>query len=68
MNKRVFTPFIHVSHEKIEILGEPQNLEALADILKLKAKLGKNISATLKDDMNKPIEIISSDEILDEQE
>lgn len=53
-------PYITELPDKVLILGEPENLEALGHALILKAKLGKNLSCTITDGVNKPIEILSS--------
>lgn len=53
-------PYITELTDKVLILGEPENLEALGHALILKAKLGKNVSCTITDGVNKPIEILSS--------
>lgn len=62
MNKKAFTPYIHVDEKFVTIIGEPKGLDALGDMLKLKARLGKNMSGTFTDGVNKPIRITSSDE------
>jgi hypothetical protein len=56
-------PFITVNKDKIIILGEPQNLEALGSMLILKSKLGKHMKCVFSDGVNTPIEIISSDDL-----
>jgi hypothetical protein len=61
----VFTPYIHIYSDHIEILGDKNSLKALGEILILKAKLGKHGSFTFMDGINKPIKIISSDELDD---
>ena len=57
------TPYIQCSETEIIIIGEPQNLEALGHALLLKARMGKNFQCTISDGTNKPIRIISSDDI-----
>ena len=57
------TPYIHCGETEVIILGEPQNLEALGHALLLKAKMGKNFQCTITDGINKPIRIVSSDDI-----
>ena len=61
--KKVFTPYIHVSDSQVQIIGEPECLEALGTALLAKAKLGKCLPMTLTDGTNKPIIITSSDEL-----
>jgi len=57
------TPSITETKDKIVILGEKQNLDALGQLLIAKAKLGRHLSATFYDGVNKPIEIISDDDL-----
>jgi len=61
-------PYIHVHEDSVEIIGDAEGLEALGSMLILKAKLGKNFSATLQDGTNIPIKIISNDEFILEDE
>ena len=56
-------PYIEQLPDKIIIIGEPENLEALGHALILKAKLGKNLSCVITDGHNKPIQILSSDDM-----
>ena len=58
-----YTPYIHVGENDIEIIGEPEGLEALGQMLIAKAKLGSSLSATFNDGRNKPIKITSSDDL-----
>jgi hypothetical protein len=58
------TPSIHIGKDKITIIGDPLNLEALGNALLLKAKIGKNLSCVITDGVNLPIEILSSDDLL----
>jgi len=51
------TPYIQEKQHEIYILGECEELIALGEMLILKGKLGKNMSATFHDGMNKPIKI-----------
>ena len=62
MQNKVYTPYIYVGTKYIEIMGEPKGLKALGEMLVLKAKLGKNMSATMTDGTNKSIKITSSDD------
>ncbi|PPK72693.1 hypothetical protein B0F88_103126 [Methylobacter tundripaludum] len=57
------TPYIICRDDEVLIIGEPHNLEALGHALLLKAKMRGNLSCTITDGINKPIRIISSDDI-----
>lgn len=62
-NEIVTTPYIQCRENDVLIIGEPKNLEALGYALLLKAKMGKNFQCTITDGINKPINIVSSDDL-----
>lgn len=62
---KAFAPDIFIHADHIEIIGEPAGLKSLGEMLILKAKLGKSASITFRDGANKPIKIISGDELPD---
>jgi hypothetical protein len=59
-----FTPYIS-KHEdgSIEIIGEPNALEALGHALILKAKLGRNYQFTMCDSVNPTIKLTTTDDL-----
>lgn len=65
MSEKAFTPYIHVDEKSVTIIGESKGLDALGDMLKLKARLGEKMSATFTDGANKLIRITSSDEFME---
>lgn len=65
MSENHFNPFINISKDKVEIIGDCDSLIRLGEALILKGKLGKNISMTLTDTpKNKPIIILSDRDII----
>jgi hypothetical protein len=58
------TPYITVSENgEVYILGEPEGLKALGELLITKAKLGSALSTTFSDGINPLIKIESSDDL-----
>jgi len=58
------TPYINKNKDgSIEIIGEPDGLEALGYLLIAKSKLGKRLVANFYDGTNPVTHITSSDEI-----
>lgn len=58
------TPYIHVADDgSVEVIGEPEGLDALWHLLIAKAKLGKRLVANFYDGTNPTIHIVSSDEL-----
>jgi len=58
------TPYICIKENgDIEIIGEAAALDALGNLLIAKAKLGKHLSATFNDGVNKKIHITSDDDL-----
>jgi hypothetical protein len=53
------------SKDKINIVGDSENLRALGEALVLKSKMGKNMSCVITDGHNRPIEITHIDDIMD---
>jgi hypothetical protein len=60
---KTFAPEIQIFSDRIEILGEPDGLVALGEMMIMKAKIGKSISITFRDGVNRPIKILSSDDL-----
>lgn len=58
MKGKAYTPYIHINKDRsVEIIGDPDGLKALGEMLIQKAKLGKNMSATFSDGVNPKIHI-----------
>lgn len=56
-------PAVHVTGGRVLIIGGAENLQALGELILQKAKLGRNMSATLSDGVNMPIEVLSTDDV-----
>ena len=66
-SEKILRPYIHEGNDKDVILGDSKNLDALGDMLKMKAKLGSSFKATFNDGVNKPIEVEIDTELLGEE-
>lgn len=64
---KILRPYIHEGNDRDSILGNSKNLDALGDMLKMKAKLGSSFKATFYDGVNKPIDIEIDTELLGEE-
>lgn len=60
---KIMAPLIEITDNKIIILGERHNLEALGNALIFKAKMGKSLSMVFRDGYNKDIEILTPDDL-----
>jgi hypothetical protein len=57
MSEKIIKIIIHERREECIISGNADSLQALGEMLILKAKIGKNLLATFKDGVNKPIKV-----------
>jgi len=59
------SPYIHESEKEYLILGSKEALIALGEMLIQKGRMGRQLSATFTDGTNKPIRIMTDEDVLE---
>ena len=59
------SPYIHEAEKEYLILGSREALIALGEMLIQKGRMGRQLSATFSDGINKPIHIMTDDDVLE---
>ena len=59
------SPYIHESEKEYLILGSREALIALGEMLIQKGRMGHQLSATFTDGSNKPIHIMTDEDVLE---